>query len=828
MELVLLVAFVLLLSSTVAVSYRTREDHRRLSGELTRLTERIRQLEARGPDDVPRRPAPPIALPQAEPPRAPRPPAPPNPAVAVHSPSRMGLEERLGARLFVYIGGIALALASVFMVKIAIDSGWVSPSLRVTGGALAGVVMLVLGERMRGRSDNIPQALCGAGIASLFASVLAAVKLYGLIGPGIGLALVGGITALAVALSVRHGKFVAILGIVCGFLLPLVIRPGGSIGPAFFGYLLVLEIGAVAVARRRNWLGLSTVTAIAGAFWALLTVVGLVPTGQPALLSAFAILTAAAFVVASAGDPGERSTRSWSWASQGVLSLGGAFLVVAAVAARGPFRSFDLLVLAALGISTIVLGGLDARYRFVPWLGAALGGAVLAGFGASGGTPAAVTLFIGLYGAIFGIGGYLVAWRSAHAQDWGLLAGLGTLGYFLLWRFQVASRLLEEPWISAAGMTLLAAAATAPFLRRRTVGALPVLALITNVFATLAVLDGVAAWETRWWSLGLGALVAVVAWAWLRWDLPILRFAIAWNAVGVVLTAIVPGLFFGEYGSRVLLNRILLQFGGPALCLFAASAPLVRAGQAERASALRKVASAMAIATVALLIRHGFHREGLLWSGGIGMLEWATYAVAGLLGGAVLKGRAGVGIGLAGMAISVVGSGFVENPLWTPASVGAWPVLNWLLLLFGVPSLLASLAASRREDGGRYATIAKVYAIVSAFTWISLNVRHGFVGAILDLDTVGISNPERYAYSLAWILFSVVLLAVGMATRGASLRYGSLVVMVLAIGKVFAYDTLGLSGMLRVASYAGLGVSLMAVGYAYQRFVFRVLDSRGR
>jgi uncharacterized membrane protein len=80
---------------------------------------------------------------------------------------------------------------------------------------------------------------------------------------------------------------------------------------------------------------------------------------------------------------------------------------------------------------------------------------------------------------------------------------------------------------------------------------------------------------------------------------------------------------------------------------------------------------------------------------------------------------------------------------------------------------------------------------------------------------------ERYAYSAAWILFGTALLVAGIATKGKALRYASLAVMLLSVGKVFLYDTSNLSDLYRVFSFLGLGVSLLALAWVYQRFVFR-------
>jgi uncharacterized membrane protein len=65
------------------------------------------------------------------------------------------------------------------------------------------------------------------------------------------------------------------------------------------------------------------------------------------------------------------------------------------------------------------------------------------------------------------------------------------------------------------------------------------------------------------------------------------------------------------------------------------------------------------------------------------------------------------------------------------------------------------------------------------------------------------------------------LLVAGILTRGAVLRFGSAVIMLLSVGKVFLVDTAHLEGLLRVFSLLGLGASLMLLAFLYQRFVFR-------
>ena len=73
---------------------------------------------------------------------------PPLPA-AVAEPVQVGWEQRLGARAFLWIGAITLALAAVFLVRYSIEEGYLSPEVRVILAALFGFALIGGAERMR-------------------------------------------------------------------------------------------------------------------------------------------------------------------------------------------------------------------------------------------------------------------------------------------------------------------------------------------------------------------------------------------------------------------------------------------------------------------------------------------------------------------------------------------------------------------------------------------------------------------------------------------------------------------------------------------------------
>ena len=186
---------------------------------------------------------------------------------------RLTLEEVLAGKVFVWIGAIALVLTAAFLLKLGFDQEIITEPVRVIGAAVFGITLWCVGEWARHRVELIAQALCGAAVAVLYASVLAAHSLYGLLGPNgeaIAFGLMGTITAAAILLSLRHGPAVAILGMLGGFMLPPVLTQGfGSPTSGMILYLLAIEVGVLAVTGKRGWFGISAMTLFFTIAWSL-------------------------------------------------------------------------------------------------------------------------------------------------------------------------------------------------------------------------------------------------------------------------------------------------------------------------------------------------------------------------------------------------------------------------------------------------------------------------------------------------------------------------------------------------------------------------------
>ena len=135
---------------------------------------------------------------------------------------------QVGRRLPIWAGGITLAVAGVFLVRYSIEAGLLTPSVRVILAFLFGIGLLGGAEaayRFEDRvgDDRVRQALSGAGLATLYAGFYLAGTQYGLIGQSFAFLGLASVTALAIFVSFRFGLPSAILGLIGGFMAPLLV-----------------------------------------------------------------------------------------------------------------------------------------------------------------------------------------------------------------------------------------------------------------------------------------------------------------------------------------------------------------------------------------------------------------------------------------------------------------------------------------------------------------------------------------------------------------------------------------------------------------------------
>src|SRR6266536_1411677 len=210
------------------------------------------------------------------------PPPPPPPATKTPaqqpSPSAINWEQFMGAKLFAWIGGLALFLGVAFFVKYSFEHDLIPPGLRVAIGFAVGVALVIGGLALK-RKENVvtAQTLCATGILILYAVTFACRSFYhfaffGLVPTFLLMTL---ITAAAFLLSVRlNAIVVAILGMAGGFLTPILLSTGQDHPLGLFVYIALLDIGLLAASQRQRWNALP----ILGAAGTALTQIGWIAT----------------------------------------------------------------------------------------------------------------------------------------------------------------------------------------------------------------------------------------------------------------------------------------------------------------------------------------------------------------------------------------------------------------------------------------------------------------------------------------------------------------------------------------------------------------------
>jgi uncharacterized membrane protein len=167
----------------------------------------------------------------------------------------LGLEEAIGGRLLLYVGAIAVVLGAAFFLKYAFDREWITETMRVVLGALAGAGLVAGGLQLGRRGYAVyGQVLTGGGLAVLYLAAYAAFGFYGLIGPGTAFALLTIVTAgTALLADWQSSQPMAFMATGGGFLTPFLVGGTTDAQVTLFSYVIVLVVATLYLAKRRNW-----------------------------------------------------------------------------------------------------------------------------------------------------------------------------------------------------------------------------------------------------------------------------------------------------------------------------------------------------------------------------------------------------------------------------------------------------------------------------------------------------------------------------------------------------------------------------------------------
>ncbi|HEV2690673.1 MAG TPA: DUF2339 domain-containing protein, partial [Bryobacteraceae bacterium] len=198
-------------------------------------------------------PTPPIVSPPDVSPWIPEPPAPP-PLPETAAPPQ-ALETNIGLTWVNRVGAVTLVLGIAFLFKYAVDNQYIGPGGRVILGVIAGLAAIGVADWLWNKDQRIfAQGVTATGLGILYLSAYAAFGYYHLVPQGFAFVFMVAITALAVALALRYASVaLAALGLVGGYLTPIMLSTGEDHPWFLFSYVLLLNIGALVLVRTKQW-----------------------------------------------------------------------------------------------------------------------------------------------------------------------------------------------------------------------------------------------------------------------------------------------------------------------------------------------------------------------------------------------------------------------------------------------------------------------------------------------------------------------------------------------------------------------------------------------
>ena len=852
-------------------------------------------------------------------------------------------EQFMGAKLFAWIGGLALFLGVAFFVKYSFEHNLIPAELRVAIGFVVGASLVVGGLLLKRQENAVTaQTLCATGVLVLYAVTFACRAYYhfALFGFVPTFLLMTLITAVAFVLAVRlNAIVVAVLGIAGGFLTPVLLSTGEDNPLGLFGYIALLDIGLLAVAQRQRWNVLPILGAIGTALVQFAWVAAFfVPekyfAGNKVLIfmavfAGFQALFLAATALAQ--RTGKANTELFACAiGLGAVAMFSAFYLLSfQMIGHRPALLFTYLFVIDLGLLALTLtesrlvtvqafAGLAAFIFLGAWTGnylttgrlyTALGFYfVFALFHSA--TPIALQRFrkieIPPWTHVFPALALLVAlipifeftevsqlvWPFVLVVDFvaivlaiatatllpvvavlvltlvavgslfwripseltGLPNALCLLGGFAIFFFVAtnwAARRAKPRGNFATQLPTLSA--TLPFLLLIMVTLRLPLANPSPVFGLALVLAILLFSMTRFFSLDLLPAVALVsvltlehAWHFEHFDPAHATLPLVWYLGFYALFTIFPFIFQHKFASKtvpwaaaalagplhfylvydmirsaypsVVPGLVPAAFGLPALLGLSVVLKRTPLTSAARNAQLALFGGAT-LFFITLIFPIEFDRQWIT-------VGWALEGVALCW---LFHRVPHPGLRLAGVALLLI---VFVRLAFNPAVLSyhpraAFSVFNWYLYTYGIAAACMFTAARLLAPPRNLVLSRSVRPLLNtlgtvlAFFIVNIEIADYFSppgAAALTFQFSG-NFARDMSYSIAWALFALLLLIIGMRKRAAPARYAGLGLLGITVVKLFFHDLSQLDQLYRIGAFIVVAVIAILASFLYQRFL---------
>ncbi len=767
------------------------------------------------------------------------------------------------------VAAISLAMAGVFFVQYGIENGLLSPGLRVLMALGFGAVLIGAGEWVRRRHGDdeesstayLPSVFSGAGIVSMFAGIIAARQLYGLIGVEVAFVGLVAVAVVAIVLGWFHGPLLAAVGLIGATLAPFAVGGSSENSDWLYGYFAGVTFAGLAVDAVRRWAWVSVLALVLGFAAAWFTFMAAGGAGPFAvMLAGLAVLgigvPALRLIPDHAGAmPGESlmSRGKGGWPIFPTRVAAGAVLAASVSLAMLPAYTggASMLAFAMLAVLVVALAIWAAPARALADLTAIPAAAFLARLAMEGlhygplwsefmaqdlltrAPETAAPVTAGVLLALASVGTLAAAWRSFRGDTYPAFWAAGAASFApvtalvleLLW--QPSLVIGAYPWaLHVMALAVLMGVLAERFARAdgedRRRAAYAVLSCLSLIALALFLVTTKGAL-----TVALAVLVVVAAVLDRRFRLPEMGWFIQAGVLVLGWRLIAdPGL---GWALDAPLWEVLLAFTGAIAGMGAALWLLRPLGRIGAQVFLESGLAAYAAIFVNVMLtrwitdRLGDDWVASYWSISLNAMPWVVMMLVQLyrtqLGGWMRWVRRAIAsvaglFGLGGLALAAGpanpllalfgqdGSGRAHGPL----------ILDTLFLAYALPAALLVAAAVRMPHLARWMRMALTgIGAALGILYVALEIRRFWQGDLLSVP--GVTQAELYSYTIAMMLAGAALLYQAIARRSGALRRVAMGVIALTVAKVFLIDASGLSGLTRVFSFLALGLSLAGLAW---------------
>ncbi|WP_373921375.1 MULTISPECIES: DUF2339 domain-containing protein [Vibrio] len=747
----------------------------------------------------------------------------------------------------VWVGALAMLIGGGYLVQVIGSHIQFSPFMRVSFAFVISLLMVLVGEWFHRKEQQNPQraaraqgftyvpaAVTGTGLTGIYCTVIFAFVVYQMLTPSISLIILASAAFFSLALSLRQGPLMAVLGLIGGYTAPLWI--GGN-EPNYFllaGYICAISFAATLLMQkvRRSWITPSI--AIPHVIWMLLLIES---TPTELLFSWLAIYLSITlyliFAVPRMGwmlNPRFRHYQSKWTNSPTATALATALLTFSAVTRMPDLNTLQMAYCYTLLVAIIWLPALRTGWSLRVFLPSILVSAtalivLTIAFDALYMLEREASILFALAVSIA-----LICYRtycqslSDRSQLSGLLLLVLAPAMSLITLFYIDEFMQGYLWYWTAFCALMATYYVVLGQRARS------LALECSAVMHALIVGIAFVWlSDTWLTTAISIQVAIMAlqaqvglfrpasWAIkvamgiLVIRLTLLPFIPEWQPVEAghwawVLVSYLPSLFILSYARSTLkqVDRELTNwFEGAFLHVF----------------------------LMALFTQTNYWLTGQYgYLGNINFTSAAVFANQALVMGLVYSYRSQFAQRLSriyeiysyllwcAFAILIILLNTAESPLVTDnVSAQALPIFNMLSIGWLLPACILLIATFKRWNTlqvHRFA-IASLGFLLAAI-WLGMSIRQFWQTTSMMLYQPT-SMAELFSYSVAGLLVGGLLTWRGVTQQGLMMQRVGLVVLAGVALKVFLWDVSSLDGFWRAISFLGLGASLIALGWLFQK-----------